>query len=121
MITILLVDDDNLNRDMLTQHLKRKNYTVITAVNGSEAVEIAEKELPNLILMDMNMPMMDGLEATRQIKKNPLTAHIPIIILSGHDMPSYVAQAIAGGGDDYDTKPVNFERLFGKIQAILKK
>lgn len=121
MITILLVEDDSLNRDMLTQHLKRKNYTVIAAVNGEEGVRLAEDNLPNVILMDMNMPTMDGLEATRLIKKNPVTAHIPIIILSGHDMPSYVAKEIAGSCDDYDTKPVDFERLFRKIQAILQK
>ena len=121
MITILLVEDDDLNRDMLTQHFKRKNYAVISAVNGEEGMRMAEENLPDVVLMDMNMPEMDGLEATRLIKKNPATAHIPVIILSGHDMPSYVSKEIAGCGDAYDTKPVDFERLFGKIQEILQK
>lgn len=121
MVKLLLVDDDELNRDMLSRRLQHKNYTVILAVNGEESVEMAELNLPDVILMDMNMPMMDGLEATRLIKNNPLTANIPIIVLSGHAMPSYVAKAIAGGGDDYDTKPVNLERLLGKIEALVKK
>ncbi|MDD5228860.1 MAG: response regulator [Methylococcales bacterium] len=121
MVKVLLVDDDELNRDMLSRRLVRNNYTVVIAVNGEESIRMAETNQPDIILMDMNMPMMDGLEATRQIKNNPLTANIPILILSAHAMPSYAAKAIAGGGDDYDTKPIDLERLLGKIQALIKK
>ncbi len=123
MSKILLVEDDELNRDMLSRRLIRKNYTVILAVNGLEGVDKAASELPDLILMDMNMPEMDGLEAVRLIKKNPATADIPVIILSAHAMPSYVAKAknILNCGDDYDTKPVDMERLLDKIEALLGK
>lgn len=123
MTKILLVDDDEMNRDMLSRRLIRKDYTVVFAVNGQEGVEKATSELPDLILMDMNMPEMDGLEATRLIKKNPITAHIPVITLSAHAMPSYVAKAKAfdGGCDDYDTKPIDLNRLLGKIEALLNK
>jgi CheY-like chemotaxis protein len=123
MTKILLVEDDDLNRDMLSRRLVRKEYTVVMAIDGVEGVRMAESELPDIILMDMNMPEMDGLEATRLIKHNPLTAHIPIIILSAHAMPSYVAKAklVEGGCEDYDTKPVDIERLIGKIEAVLKK
>ena len=123
MAKILLVEDDETNRDMLSRRLIRKNYAVVMAVNGTEGVRMAKSERPDIILMDMNMPEMDGLEATRLIKHNPLTAHIPIIILSAHAMPSYVAKAkiSEGGCDDYDTKPVDIERLVGKIEAVLKK
>lgn len=123
MSKILLVEDDELNRDMLSRRLIRKNYVVILAVNGQEGVDKAASDLPNLILMDMNMPEMDGLEAVRLIKKNPVTANIPIIILSAHAMPSYVAKAkdLLNCGDDYDTKPVDMDRLLGKIEALLKK
>lgn len=123
MTKVLLVEDDEINRDMLSRRLIRKDYTVMMAVNGIDGVRIAESELPDVILMDMNMPEMDGLEAARLIKKNPLTTHIPIIILSAHAMPSYIAKAkfASGGCEDYDTKPVDIERLIGKIQAVLNK
>jgi CheY-like chemotaxis protein len=121
MNKVLLVDDDEMNRDMLSRRLQRNNYEVVIAVNGEESIQIAEKSQPDIILMDMNMPLMDGLEATRQIKKNPLTSSIPVLILSAHAMPAYAAKAIAGGGDDYDTKPVDIDRLLGKIKALVKK
>ncbi|MDD2864306.1 MAG: response regulator [Methylococcales bacterium] len=123
MSKILLVEDDEMNRDMLSRRLIRKGYTVVFALNGQEGIEKATAELPDLILMDMNMPEMDGLEATRLIKKNPTTAHIPVITLSAHAMPSYVAKAKAfdGGCDDYDTKPVDLDRLLGKIEALISK
>ncbi len=123
MAKVLLVEDDETNRDMLSRRLMRKNYTVVMAVNGVDGVQMAASERPDIILMDMNMPEMDGLEATRLIKNNPLTSHIPIIILSAHAMPSYVAKVklSAGGCDDYDTKPVDIERLVGKIEAFLNK
>ena len=123
MSKILLVEDDEMNRDMLSRRLIRKGYTVVFALNGQEGIEKATSELPDLILMDMNMPEMDGLEATRLIKKNPTTSHIPVITLSAHAMPSYVAKAKAfdGGCDDYDTKPVDLDRLLGKIEALISK
>ncbi len=122
MAKILLVEDDEMNRDMLSRRLIRKQYTVLIAVNGKESVEKAISEKPDLILMDMNMPEMDGLEATRLIKNNPETANIPILILSAHAMPSYVAKAKSFEGcDDYDIKPVEIDRLIGKIEALLKK
>lgn len=123
MAKLLLVEDDETNRDMLSRRLIRKSYTVVMAVNGAEGVRMAVSERPDIILMDMNMPEMDGLEATRLIKHNPLTSHIPIIILSAHAMPAYVAKAKISDGscDDYDTKPVDIERLIGKIEAVFKK
>lgn len=123
MTKILLVEDEEMSRDMLVRRLERKKYTVSTALNGEEAVMKAISELPDLILMDMNMPEMDGLEATRLIKRNPTTAHIPVITLSAHAMPSYVAKAkvFEGGCDDYDTKPVDIDRLTGKIEALLRR
>ncbi len=123
MSKILLVEDDEMICDMLSRHLQRRDYKVIVATNGDESLSMAESEQPDVILMDMNMPIMDGLEATRLIKKNPATAHIPIVILSGHVMHAHMekAKSLEGGADDYDTKPVNIERLLGKIQAILQK
>jgi CheY-like chemotaxis protein len=123
MAKVLLVEDDETNRDMLSRRLMRKNYTVVMAVNGADGVEMAASERPDIILMDMNMPEMDGLEATRLIKHNPLTTHIPVIILSAHAMPSYVAKVklTEGSCDDYDTKPVDIDRLVGKIEAFLNK
>ena len=120
---LLLVEDDEMICDMLSRHLQRRDYKVIVATNGDESLSMAESEQPDVILMDMNMPIMDGLEATRLIKKNPATAHIPIVILSGHVMHAHMekAKSLEGGADDYDTKPVNIERLLGKIQAILQK
>jgi CheY-like chemotaxis protein len=123
MSKILLVEDDEMSRDMLSRRLIRRNYNIVFALNGQEAVAQAIAELPDLILMDMNMPEMDGLEATRLIKKNPATSHIPVITLSAHAMPSYVAKAksFEGSCDDYDTKPVDLDRLIRKIETLLNK
>ena len=123
MSKILLVEDDEMLCDMLSRHLKRRNYSVIIATNGDESLSMAESEQPDVILMDMNMPVMDGLEATRLIKKNPATAQIPVVVLSGHVMHAHMekAKSLEGGADDYDTKPVNIERLVGKIQSVLQK
>jgi CheY-like chemotaxis protein len=123
MSKILLVEDDEMSSDMLMRRLQRNSHSVVVAKNGVIGVEKSVSEIPDLILMDMNMPEMDGLEAVRLIKKNPVTASIPIIILSAHAMPSYVAKAkeFINGCDDYDTKPVEIERLLGKIEALLKR
>ena len=93
MSKILLVEDDEMICDMLSRHLQRRDYKVIVATNGDESLSMAESEQPDVILMDMNMPIMDGLEATRLIKKNPATAHIPIVILSGHVMHAHMEKA----------------------------
>ncbi len=123
MSKILLVEDDEMLRGMLLKHLKRRNYTVMVASNGDESLSMAELEQPDVILMDMNMPVMDGLEATRLLKKNSATTHIPIVILSGHVMHAHMekAKSLEGGADDYDTKPVDIERLLRKIERILQK
>lgn len=120
MITILLVEDNELNRDMLSRRLARKGYEVLTAVDGREGVEMAHSTAPNLILMDMRLPEIDGWEATRQIKTSPTTSTIPIIGLSAHAMVGDKEKAIEAGCDDYDVKPVDFKRLLSKIQAVLE-
>ncbi|MDY6937024.1 MAG: response regulator [Cyanobacteriota bacterium] len=119
MVKILLVEDNEMNRDMLSRRLKRKGYDVILAVDGLEGVEKA-KALPDLILMDMGLPVLDGWEATRQIKTDPKTAHIPIIALTAHAIAGDREKCLKAGCDDYDTKPVEFPRLLGKIEASLK-
>lgn len=120
-IKILLVEDNELNRDMLSRRLQRKGFDVLTAVDGKEGVTIAESHKPDLILMDMSLPVMDGWEATRQIKANPQTSHIPIIALTAHAMTGDREKTMAAGCDDYDTKPVELQRLLDKIQLLLSK
>ncbi len=119
MPKILVVDDDEMNRDMLSRRLLRKGYDVLLAVNGVEAIERASTERPELILMDLSMPVLDGYEATRQLKSAPETAGIPIIGLSAHAMVGDREKALAAGCDDYDTKPVELPRLLGKVEAFL--
>jgi CheY-like chemotaxis protein len=119
--TILLVEDNELNRDMLSRRLKRRGYEVITAVDGQEGVELAATGNPDLILMDMSLPLVDGWEATRRIKSNEGTAAIPVIALTAHAMAGDRQQALDAGCDDYDTKPVDFRRLSGKIETLLQQ
>jgi CheY-like chemotaxis protein len=119
MKKILLVEDNEMNRDMLSRRLLRKGYAVVLAVDGEEAVRVATADLPDLVLMDMSLPVIDGWEATRRIKAAPPTAHIPIIALTAHAMAGDRDKAIAAGCDDYDTKPIELERLLGKIEALL--
>src|SRR5512135_2332989 len=121
MAKILLVEDNEMNRDMLSRRLERKDYEVVIAVDGGEGVAKAGSEMPDLILMDMNLPVLDGWEATKQIKASPQTGAIPVIGLSAHAMSGDREKGLAAGCDDYDTKPVDFTRLLGKIQAILSK
>lgn len=120
MPKLLLVEDNEMNRDMLSRRLLRKGFEVVTAVDGREGVTMALAELPDLILMDMNMPVLDGWEATREIKAAPQTAAIPIIALTAHAMSGDREKGMAAGCDDYDTKPIEFDRLLGKINALLK-
>ena len=121
MPRILLVEDNELNRDMLSRRLQRKGYEVLIAVDGEAGVKMAASDKPGLILMDMSLPVIDGWEATRRLKSAPETASIPIIALTAHVMDGDRDRALAAGCDDYDAKPIDFERLLGKMQTLLKK
>jgi CheY-like chemotaxis protein len=110
-----------MNRDMLTRRLARRGYEVIIAVDGGQGVTLAQTEAPDLILMDMNLPVLDGSEATRQLRAAPATRSIPIIALTAHAMSGDRENALEAGCDDYDTKPIELERLLGKIEVLLKK
>ena len=119
MITILLVEDNELNRDMLSRRLERRGYRVLIAVDGKQGVHMAKSEVPDLILMDMSLPVLDGWEATRLIKSAAETQTIPIIALTAHAMSGDRERALDAGCDDYDTKPNDFTRLLHKIRACL--
>lgn len=119
MAKILLVEDNEMNRDMLLRRLKRRGYQVIAASDGEHGIQLAHAEAPDLILMDMSLPVLDGWEATRQLKATPATQSIPIIALTAHAMAGDREKAIAAGCNDYDTKPIEFPRLLGKIQVFL--
>ena len=119
MPRILLVEDNEMNRDMLSRRLIRNGYEVITAVDGQQGAEMALSELPDLILMDMSLPVIDGWEATRRIKANDATRKIPVIALTAHAMAGDREKAMEVGCDDYDTKPIELSRLLGKIAALL--
>jgi len=117
--TILLVEDNELNRDMLSRRLVRRGFEVLLAVDGEQALQAAGRSQPALILMDMSLPGMDGWEATRRLKSNPSTASIPVIALTAHAMASDRDSALAAGCDDFDTKPIEFDRLLAKIAALI--
>ena len=119
MVKILLVEDNEMNRDMLSRRLLRKGFEVVMAVDGGQAVSMAESEHPDLILMDMSLPVIDGWEATRRVKAAKATAHIPIIALTAHAMSGDREKALGAGCDDYDTKPIEMPRLLEKIDALL--
>jgi two-component system, cell cycle response regulator DivK len=116
---ILLIEDNEMNRDMLSRRLTRKGYEVLIAVDGGQGIAMARSEAPDLILMDMSLPITDGWEATRQLKAAPETRRIPVIALTAHAMTSDRDKAIEAGCDDYDTKPVELPRLLGKIESLL--
>ncbi|WP_373540255.1 response regulator [Chamaesiphon sp.] len=120
-LKVLLVEDNELNSDMLSRRLQRAGYTVVVASDGAEGVAKAISELPDLILMDISLPILDGWEATQQIKANAQTARIPIIALTAHAMAGDREKALAAGCNDYDTKPVELPRLLGKIEGCLKR
>jgi two-component system, cell cycle response regulator DivK len=120
MPKILLVEDNEMNRDMLTRRLTRNGFDVAIAVDGHEGVDKASSEKPDLILMDMSLPSMDGWEATRHIKADPATRMIPVIALTAHAMNEDREKAMAAGCNDFDTKPVDLPRLLGKIAALLE-
>jgi CheY-like chemotaxis protein len=116
---ILLVEDNEMNRDMLSRRLTRRGYEVILAVDGESGLALAGSEGPNLILMDMSLPILDGWEAARRLKAASATRHIPVIALTAHAMSSDRDRALAAGCDDYDTKPIELARLLEKIEALL--
>ncbi len=120
MPRILLVEDNEMNRDMLSRRLIRNGYEVVVAVDGQQGVEMAMSERPDLILMDMSLPLIDGWEATRRIKAEVATARIPVIALTAHAMAGDREKAMEVGCDDYDTKPVEIARLLGKMSALLE-
>ena len=120
MAKILLVEDNEMNRDMLSRRLIRNGYEVFLAMDGQQGVDMALSERPDLILMDMSLPVIDGWEATRQIKANDATRRTPVIALTAHAMAGDREKAMEVGCDDYDTKPVEIARLLGKIAALLK-
>lgn len=121
MAKVLLVEDNEMNRDMLSRRLTRKGYEILIAVDGQQGVDMATGEAPDLILMDMSLPVIDGWEATRQIKANPAVAAIPVIALTAHAMAGDREQALGAGCDDYDTKPIELPRLLEKIAAQLAR
>jgi len=121
MPRILLVEDNEMNRDMLMRRLQRKGYDVGIAVDGEEAVTMALSERPDLILMDLSLPLVDGWEATRRIKGTQETAAIPVIAITAHAMTGDREKALEAGCDDYDSKPIEFQRLLGKIEVLLNK
>ena len=121
MSKLLLVEDNEMNRDMLSRRLARKGYEVLIAVDGSEGVRMAREHSPALILMDMSLPVLDGWEATRQLKADDATKAIPVIALTAHAMSGDRERALEAGCDDYDTKPIELPRLLEKIEALLNK
>lgn len=116
---ILLVEDNELNRDMLSRRLIRKGYEIVMAFDGEEGIQAALEQKPDLILMDMSLPVIDGWEATKRVRENPETQDIPIIALTAHAMQEDKERAMAAGCNDFDTKPVDLNRLLGKIQGLL--
>jgi len=121
MTTILLVEDNELNRDMLSRRLERHGFNIIFAKNGKESIEVARHSLPNVILMDINLPVMDGWEATRMIKSDDTIKQIPVIGLSAHAMPEDRKKALDCGCDEYETKPVDLPRLLKKLAIYSTK
>ena len=121
MTKILLVEDNEMNRDMLSRRLARKGYEVSIAVDGKQGVEMAQADAPDLILMDMSLPVLDGWEATRQLKGADATRGIPVIALTAHAMSGDREKALEAGCDDYDTKPIELARLLEKIESMLGK
>lgn len=119
MVRILLVEDNEMNRDMLSRRLSRRGFEVLLAENGQAGVDLTASQRPDLVLMDMSLPVMDGWEATRRIKADPSTSAIPVIALTAHAMASDRDMALQAGCDDYDSKPVDLARLIQKIEQLL--
>ena len=120
MTTILVVEDNEMNRDMLSRRLERKGYKVLIAVDGDSSISMARANTPDLILMDMSLPVVDGWEATRRMKADPALKNIPVIALTAHAMANDRDKALEAGCNDYDTKPIDLARLLGKIEDLLQ-
>ena len=114
------MEDNEMNRDMLSRRLSRRGFDVLIAVDGAQGIQVAKTELPDLILMDMSLPVMDGWDATRQLKTDTQTQSIPVIALTAHAMSGDRDKALSAGCDDYDTKPIDLDRLLGKMERLLK-
>jgi CheY-like chemotaxis protein len=119
MTTILIVEDNEMNRDMLSRRLQRKGYEILLAIDGADGIAVAKASVPDLILMDMSLPVMDGWEATRRLKTDQALRHIPVIALTAHAMANDREKALEAGCDDYDTKPIELPRLLAKMEALL--
>jgi CheY-like chemotaxis protein len=119
MTKVLLVEDNEMHRDMLSRRLTRRGFEVVFAADGQHGLNLARSERPDIILMDMSLPVMDGWEATRRVKSEEATRHVPVIALTAHAMSGDAEKALAAGCDDYDTKPVEIDRLIGKIERLL--
>ena len=119
MKKILIVEDNEMNRDMLSRRLERKGFNIVMAEDGQKGVQMSLSENPDLILMDLSLPIMDGWTATENIKSNELTKNIPIIVLTAHAMSGDREKALEAGADEYDTKPIEFKRLLGKINQFI--
>ena len=119
MAKILIVEDNEMNRDMLSRRLRKKGFEVVIAVDGAEGVAMAHSEAPDIILMDLSLPVLDGWAATKQLKMAPSTQHIPVIALTAHAMAGDREKILEAGCDDYDTKPVELERLLQKIEVAI--
>jgi CheY-like chemotaxis protein len=120
MTTILIVEDNEMNRDMLSRRLERKGYQVLIAVDGVMGIAVAREKSPDLILMDMSLPVVDGWEATRRLKADGALKHIPVIALTAHAMANDRQKALEAGCDEYDTKPIELPRLLAKMEALLR-
>jgi len=121
MTKVLLVEDNEMNRDMLSRRLTRRGFQVVCAMDGQQGVDLTRSEKPDIILMDMSLPVMDGWEATRRVKSDGATRNVPVIGLTSHAMSGDREKAIEAGCDDYDTKPVELDRLIGKIERLVGK
>ena len=119
MTKVLLVEDNEMNRDMLSRRLTRRGFQVVSAVDGQQGVDLARSEKPDIILMDMSLPVMDGWEATRRVKSDDATRNVPVIGLTAHAMAGDREKALDAGCDEYDTKPVELDRLIEKIERLL--
>ena len=121
MRRVLLVEDNEMNRDMLSRRLQRRGYEVIIALDGQQGVQMAQSRSPDVVLMDMSLPVMDGWEATRTLKSSPETRNIPVIALTAHAMSTDRERAMEAGCDDYDTKPIELTRLIAKIESLIAR
>jgi two-component system cell cycle response regulator DivK len=120
MAKVLLVEDNEMNRDMLSRRLMKRGYEVVMAIDGQQGIDLAASEKPDLILLDMSLPVVDGWEAAQKIKANPASQNVPLVALTAHAMASDRERALSAGCDDFDTKPVELPRLLGKMEALLK-